>query len=92
MGYIKAEDVLPEDVLALVQQYVDGEMLYIPRKGDKRGWGSRTHTRHELEIRNNQMYAEYQSGAAVSEIAEKYCLTKKSVQRIIRDLKTGGLA
>ena len=30
MSYIRAEDVLPSDVLAVVQNYVDGEMLYVP--------------------------------------------------------------
>lgn len=87
MGYIRAEDVLPESVLALVQQYVDGEMLYIPRKGDKRSWGSGTCTRQELTRRNDQMYADYQSGVTARELADRYYLTEKSVQRIIRSYK-----
>lgn len=87
MGYIRAEDVLPESVLALVQQYVDGELLYIPRKGNRRSWGAKTHTRQELSKRNNQMYIEYESGITVSELAQKYYLTVKSVQRIIRNYK-----
>lgn len=49
MSYIRAEDVLPEYVLDLVQQYVDGEMIYIPRKGSKRSWGSNTDIRQELK-------------------------------------------
>ena len=32
MSYIRAEEVLPKELLASVQQYVDGQMLYIPRK------------------------------------------------------------
>lgn len=87
MGYIRAEDVLPENILTLVQQYVDGEMLYIPRKGDKRSWGSKTCTRQELTRRNDQMYADYQSGVTVQELADRYYLTEKSVQRIIRSYK-----
>ena len=31
MGYKKANDVLPHDLLHAVQQYIDGEYLYIPR-------------------------------------------------------------
>lgn len=87
MSYIRAEDVLPEYVLDLVQQYVDGEMIYIPRKGSKRSWGSSTDIRQELKSRNEQMYAKYLSGVAVSELAEYYCLTEKSVRRIIRNCK-----
>lgn len=87
MGYIRAEDILPESVLALVQEYVDGELLYIPRKGNRRRWGTTTHTRQELTKRNSKIYAEYESGTTVSELAERYYLTEKSVQRIIRDYK-----
>lgn len=87
MGYIRAEDILPKYVLDLVQQYVDREMIYIPRKGSKRSWGSRTDTRQELKLRNEQMYAEYLSGVTVGELADYYCLTEKSIRRIIRNYK-----
>ena len=36
MGYIRAEDVLPSEVLALVQKYVEGQMLYVPKKDFQR--------------------------------------------------------
>ena len=32
MGYIKAENVLPDEIIELIQNYIDGEYLYIPRK------------------------------------------------------------
>ena len=32
MRYMKAADVLPPDLLAQVQAYIDGEDLYIPRR------------------------------------------------------------
>ncbi len=32
MGYIKAETVLPAEIIELIQQYVDGKNIYIPRK------------------------------------------------------------
>lgn len=36
MCYIKAKDVLPLEVIELIQQYVDGEYLYIPKKEERR--------------------------------------------------------
>ena len=40
MGYKAAAQVLPEDLLLAVQEYIDGEYLYIPRKeGSRRSWG-----------------------------------------------------
>ncbi|WP_373218233.1 CD3324 family protein [Ruminococcus sp. 5_1_39BFAA] len=85
MGYLRAEEVLPKEVLALIQQYVDGQTIYIPRKeGCQRSWGSGTDTKKDLECRNEQIYTAYQSGDTVKELAESYCLTEKSIQRIIR--------
>lgn len=88
MSYIRAEEVLPDEVLAMVQKYVDGQMLYIPRKSDhKKIWGACTGTKKILELRNACMYARYQEGMSVKELADEYFLTEKSVQRIIRNFK-----
>ena len=32
MSYIKAEEVLPQNVIAMIQQYIDGQNIYIPKK------------------------------------------------------------
>lgn len=91
MSYSRAEEVLPEDVLAIVQQYVDGQMIYIPRKTDhKRMWGACTDTKRNLELRNACMYAKFQEGISVKALAEEYFLAEKSVQRIIRNYKPSG--
>ena len=91
MGYKRAEDILPKEVLELVQQYAQGQMIYIPRKSQcHRHWGAKTKTREELTMRNRQMCAEHESGITVTELSEKYFLTEKSVQRIIRNFKKEG--
>lgn len=88
MGYMRAEDILPKDVLELVQQYADGQMIYIPRKSDcHKSWGAGTETKKALMIRNEQMYEEYQSGVTITQLSARYFLTEKSVQRIIRNHK-----
>lgn len=88
MSYIRAEDILPKEVLELIQQYVDGQTIYIPRKSEcHKSCGAGTDTKKDLMIRNRQMYAEYRFGATVRELSEKYFLTEKSVQRIIRNYK-----
>lgn len=86
MGYIRAEDVLPEEILALVQRYVDGQSIYIPRKEEcHKAWGTRTETKNELMIRNRQIYEAFKSGATIIELSAKFFLTEKSVRRIIRN-------
>ena len=88
MGYIRAEDILPKEVLELVQQYTDGQTIYIPRKSEcHKSWGAGTETKKELMIRNKQMYEEYQAGVPITELSGRYFLTEKSVQRIIRNHK-----
>ena len=43
MGYIRAEEILPVEIIELIQQYVDGANIYIPRKQDNRTkWGTNT--------------------------------------------------
>ena len=38
---MKAAEILPVEVIELIQQYVDGENIYIPRKEEKRQkWGT----------------------------------------------------
>lgn len=88
MGYIKAEEILPSEIIELIQQYVDGQNIYIPRKADNRlEWGSGTQIREELHSRNQQIYSDYLRGMKMSELAERYYLSVKSIQRIIRERK-----
>ena len=36
MSYIKADDVLPQNIIKIIQQYIDGENIYIPKKDGSR--------------------------------------------------------
>lgn len=84
MSYKRAILVFPNDLLEKVQEYVDGELIYIPRKlGNKREWGSKTPTRKELRQRNRQIYEDYLAGNTQDKLSEKYFLSLKSIQRII---------
>lgn len=89
MGYKRADSILPEELIKLIQQYVDGESIYIPRKDDNRAeWGSNTNTRQELNHRNNLIISDYQNGMDMAELSEKYFLSVKSIQRIVYNYKS----
>ena len=87
MGYIRAEEILPIEIIEQIQQYVDGENIYIPRKaGNRQEWGCNTKTKQVLYVRNEQIYADYLSGVKTSQLADKYYLSEKSIQRIVRQM------
>lgn len=88
MGYMKAEEILPIEIIELIQQYVDGKSIYIPRKASHRkAWGSGTQINQELLRRDGQIYEDYLSGRRTEELACKYYLSEKSIQRILRKKK-----
>ncbi|NBH26479.1 hypothetical protein D3Z60_11805 [Lachnospiraceae bacterium] len=82
-SYRKAEEILHIEIIELIQQYVDGENIYIPRKSSYRqAWG--TEIKLELLKRDKQIYDEYLAGSNIAELACKYYLSEKSIQRILR--------
>jgi len=87
MSYLRAEDILPKEVIETIQQYVSGKTIYIPSKG-KQDWGTNTDTKQILDERNREIYSCYKQGISVRELTKKYLLSEKSIQRIIRNQKT----
>lgn len=84
MSYKKAKNLLPAELVASIQKYVDGDYIYIPRREDnKKSWGSNTTTRRELDVRNTNIYIDYLSGMDLVTLGEKYYLSLKSIQRIV---------
>lgn len=84
MKYIKAQDVLPDEMIKLLQQYVDGQYLYIPRKNkNHKAWGEKSGIKNSLEIRNNEIYEKYINGMTIDELTKEYYLSDKSIRRII---------
>lgn len=83
MSYRSAEEILPKELIEEIQKYVSGTNIYIPSK-EKKDWGSQSKTKEYYQMRNQEIYEQYKNGISVSQLAESYVLTKKSVQRIIR--------
>ena len=84
MSYINIYDVLPKEIVEQIQEYVDGVKVYIPKKADNRkSWGSNTDTKQLVSSRNHQIRLEHQNGLTVSELAQKYFLAEKTIQKIV---------
>ncbi len=84
MKYVKAHNVLPEEIIELIQEYIDGEYLYIPRKSEnEKAWGEKNGTRSSLKKRNNEIFEKYTCGTKASELADEYFLSEQSIRRIV---------
>lgn len=85
MSYIKAEEILPEELIRQIQKYVDGVYIYIPRKpGTRHAWGQETDYKAELKIRNDRIRSDYAAGTSVTTLSRKYHLSEKSIRRILQ--------
>lgn len=88
MSYLKAEKILPKDILEMLQEYVDGAYLYIPRKEEKKKqWGERTNIKQELVKRNRDIYTKHQKGETIESLSKVFYLSEKSIQRIVLEQK-----
>jgi len=86
MRYIRADEILPPELLEAVQKYIDGQLIYIPIK-EKREWGSVTASRKYYCERNREIFLEWKAGASTEELSLLFSLSEKSVQRILRQQK-----
>jgi Mor family transcriptional regulator len=88
MKYEKAQNILPQQIIEIIQNYTDGGYIYIPRKDDnKKSWGENTETKNYLKRRYNEIFNKYSSGLSVKILSQQYFLTEHSIRRIIRKQK-----
>jgi Mor family transcriptional regulator len=88
MGYVNARDIFPSEVLEVIQNYVDGECIYIPKKEENKiSWGELSQIKNELLNRNGRIYEDYLKGISISILSERYYLSPKSIQRILSKKK-----
>ena len=83
MSYVRAENILPKELIETIQQYVSGKSIYIPSK-EKKVWGSQTKTKQYYQTRNHEICQKHRNGVSVKTLATTYSLSEKSIQRIIR--------
>jgi len=91
MSYIRADEVLPRELLEAIQHYVDGKLIYIPCK-EKQEWGSETSSRTFFRERNERILGERRRGVSIPELALRFSLSEKSIQRILRDQRLAAAA
>ena len=83
INYINAEEILPKNLLDEIRRYFEGGALYVPRSEGRAAWGTGSGTRAELDERNRAIRREYAAGIRMSDLADKYCLSSDSIQKIV---------
>lgn len=84
MEYQNAKNVLPQALIDEIQNYVQGKMIYIPRKEEaKCSWGAMSGTKEALRQRNKEIVRQYEAGSRIEDIASEYYLSPDSIRKIV---------
>ncbi len=86
MSYVRAEEVLPKELVEAIQRYVSGKSVYIPCR-QKKSWGSQNKTRQYYRARNAEIEEKRRQGASIRALAAEYALSEKSIQRILHEAR-----
>lgn len=89
MSYINAEEVLPKNLIDEIQKYIDGQLMYIPRKNENvLSWGEKNGTKVKLAERNQMIVNRFYSGETITELSQAYYLSEKRIQGIIHEYES----
>jgi Mor family transcriptional regulator len=88
MKYKNARNMLPAWLLERIQDYVQGEIIYIPiQKTIRAGWGAANGAREKYLERNTEIVNLYKNGAAIKDLSLKYSLSEDCIRKIIYGMK-----
>lgn len=89
MTYLNARQVLPAELLAQIQEHIDGQLVYIPRRTEMRSqWGSKNGSKALLQRRNQLIRQAYRRGDSLATLASRQHLSEDAIRKIIFSDKT----
>ncbi len=83
MKYKNASDILPPELLKILQKYASGELIYVPSGETRKKWGEGSGARQFYAARNEELRQFYFSGTDVDTLAEKYALSIDTIRKIV---------
>ena len=87
MSYKNGKELLPERLLKEIQEYIQGELIYIPKEENiRKAWGEGTGTRKYINKRNEEIYNKYKNGMNIDYLMEEYHLSEDSIRKIIKNM------
>lgn len=85
--YKNGEVVLPSRLLSELQKYIEGELIYIPKRTKRAGWGELNGTKMIIKKRNNEIFSLYRKGISIKELSKSFHLSEDSIKKIVRSIK-----
>jgi len=84
LKYRNATDIFPDELLAEIQKYSSGELIYIPESAPtKKGWGEKSGSRDFYIKRNAKIRQKHEEGKSIAQLAEEFALSTDSIRRIL---------
>ena len=83
MRYKNASDLIPPTLLAEVQKYVSGELIYIPSGHIRRKWGEGSGAREFYASRNEEIRRKYFEKVDMETLSEEYALSLETIRKIV---------
>ncbi len=83
MNYKKGADVLPARLLKEIQEYVEGSLVYIPKKSGKAGWGCVSGAREAIDRRNRKIMSLFDQGETIEALADRFHLGEDAIKKIV---------
>ena len=79
---------IPTELIKQIQEYVEGETVYIPkRSGNRRRRGDMNGSGGPLDERNAEIWQKYKSGVSVRSLSEQYYISPQGIYKILTKFK-----
>jgi len=84
MSYVNADSRLPPELVAELQRYAPGELIYVPRPPEKHlSWGDKNGSRARFQARNAEIRSLKAQGHTVEALADRYCLSPDAIRKVL---------
>ncbi len=83
MKYKNAAEILPPYLLQELQKYINGDILYVPKTGSKKEWGTKNGSRFYYLERNREMKDLFRNGMSIDMLSKQYGLAYNTIKKII---------
>ncbi len=83
MNYKKGADVLPARLLKEIQEYVEGSLVYIPKRSSKAGWGYVSGAREAIDRRNRKIMNLFEHGETIEALSDRFHLGEDTIKKIV---------